>query len=75
MPLTYGARRLVERAISRGEFTPNWTIVGGALGDVVKSDSKCSVFSQFDAAENVQREANVPESRAKTLRLNSLAKI
>lgn len=37
MPLTYGASRVVAREISSGELQPNWTIVGGAVGDVVKS--------------------------------------
>jgi hypothetical protein len=28
---------VVVREISRGEFTPSWAIVGGAVGDKVKS--------------------------------------
>jgi hypothetical protein len=37
MPFTYGAMRVVERDNSRGEQTPNWAIVGPAVGEVVKS--------------------------------------
>lgn len=37
MPFTWGARSVVVRAISRGELTPSWAIVGGGLGEVVKS--------------------------------------
>lgn len=37
MPLTWGARKVVVRLISRGEFTPSWAIVGVGEGDVVKS--------------------------------------
>ena len=42
IPFTWGARRIVVRAISRGEFTPSWAIVGGGFGEMVKSGVEIS---------------------------------
>ena len=41
IPFMYGARRVVVREISRGLLTPSWAIVGGEVGERVKSG--CSV--------------------------------
>ena len=39
IPFTKGESRVVQRDISRGEFTPNWAIVGGEERESVKSGS------------------------------------
>jgi hypothetical protein len=37
MPLTKGARRVVQREISRGLLTPSWAMVAGECEERVKS--------------------------------------
>lgn len=37
IPFTKGEIRVVARESSVGELQPNWAIVGGAVGEVVKS--------------------------------------
>ena len=44
MPFTKGESRLVQREISRGEFTPSWAIVGGEEGESVKSGGFVSLL-------------------------------
>jgi len=43
IPFTYGARRVVVRLISRGELTPSCAIVGGEVGESVKSEFNVSL--------------------------------
>lgn len=44
IPFTKGESRVVQREISRGEFTPSWAIVGGEERESVKSYGFVSVL-------------------------------